>query len=117
MILIKTLLPMDAIQLAKWMKQVNQALVLVKLMIGLAFSCGCGMVGVVLWFSHTTDAIASTQQRMDAYDKEEQIRIKEWSTWRMDMERTSVRMLAIQEAQQKLMERLTDRVDRLSAGR
>lgn len=113
MILIKTLLPVDAEQLSKWIKQVNQAVMVVKLMAGMAFSCGICMVGAVLWFSHTTEAIASTQVKIDVFDKSYQERLKEWTTWRMDIDRSTTRMLAIQEAQQKLMERLTDRVDRL----
>lgn len=104
---------MDPIQIAKWMKQISQLLTLVKLVVGLFLSFGVGMVGVVLWFSHTTEAIASTQLKMDNFNKDYNDRLKEWTSWRVEMDRNATRMLAIQEAQQKLMERLTDRVDRL----
>lgn len=109
---IKTILSVDPIIFAKWMKQMNGMLTLVKIIVGLLVSGGVAMASAVIWVNHKTEQIDSTQLKVAVLEKENADRLKEWTMWRQEMDRTIVRMVTTQETQQKLMERLTDRMDR-----
>lgn len=110
--LIKTIIPVDPTTLSKWMKQMSTVLTLVRLMVGLLFSGGVAMASVVIWVNHKTEQIDSTQLKIAALEKDNSDRLHEWTMWRQEMDRMVTRLLTVQEQQQKLMERLTDKVDR-----
>ncbi len=105
---------MTAEQIAKWMAQMNQVLTLVKLVVGLFISSAVATVAAVLWFSNTTQAIASTRIEVQAFNKDYLEKMRELAAWKSEMERLTTRTVTVQEQQQKLMERLTDRVDRIN---
>jgi hypothetical protein len=110
--LLQTILPLDPEIFDKWMKRQDSVLSLVKWIAGLGCTCAGGMVAVVIWVNNTTTAIASTQQRIDVVNRRQDDLVRDWTPWRAETDRNITRMLALQEGQQKLMERLADKVDR-----
>lgn len=110
--LIKTILPVDPTILAKWMKQMSGMLTLIKVMVGLIFSGGVAMASVVVWVNHKTEQIDSTQLKITVLERDSADRLREWTSWRREMDVTITKIVTIQEQQQRLMERLTDKLDR-----
>ncbi len=110
--LLKTILPVDPEIFDKWMKRQDGVVNLVKWVAGLGCTCAGAMIAIVIWVNNTTSAIAATQQRIEAVNKHQEELVRDWTPWRAETDRNITRMLALQESQQKLMERLNERLDR-----
>lgn len=94
----------------KRMIQIGQMAGLVRLIGGLLCVCVCGVGYGFIWINQTTTAIAASQRRIDINELATSERLKDWTAWRAEVERTQARLATVQEQQQRLMERLADRV-------
>jgi len=94
----------------KRMEQIAQVASLVKLIGGLLFVCVCGVGYGFIWINQTTTAIAQSQKRIDVSEAATNERIKDWGAWRSETDKTQARLASVQESQQRLMERLADKV-------
>lgn len=94
----------------KRMEQVAQVASLVKLIGGLLCVCVCGVGYGFVWINQTTTAIAQNQKRIDTNEQATNERVRDWGAWRSETDKTQARLASVQESQQRLMERLADRV-------
>lgn len=66
-----------------------------KIIVGTMISCVIGIAGVAVWVNQTTTAVAESTKKIEAI-----------AIWKSETDKLLSRVVAIQEGQQRLMEKL-----------
>ena len=92
------------------MQQISSVVTLIKLIGGLLCVCGTAIGYGFVWINQTTTAIARSQQQLTEHEQMTAEKTKEWLAWRSDSDKVHGRIIAVQESQTRILDRMADKV-------